>query len=247
MIVWLEKYYMYGVRTKQKVIPSIMFSQSYDLRCLFIKYLWATDGTIFISDENNITISYSSSSRALIDQLQYLLQSVGILSNIKENKRGAFTWYNLSVYSKYFQSIFLEEIGVAGSRKGKQVEQAIEVVKSKETRWTKYKLDTNGHIVYVPIKSLVNIGVNPVYDIEVERDHNFFANGLIVHNCIEQDADIIYFLHRPKPPELNAESVEMELICAKQRNGPVGLTKINYLTTITKFVDIAEEGYDRKS
>jgi len=66
-------------------------------------------------------------------------------------------------------------------------------------------------------------------------------------SSIEQDADIIYFLHRPKPPELNAESVEMELICAKQRNGPVGLTKINYLTTITKFVDIAEEGYDRKS
>jgi len=63
-------------------------------------------------------------------------------------------------------------------------------------------------------------------------------------SSIEQDADIIYFLHRPKPPELNAESVEMELICAKQRNGPVGLTKINYLTTITKFEDM-DQGYER--
>ena len=56
--------------------------------------------------------------------------------------------------------------------------------------------------------------------------------------ALEQDGDIIFFLHRPKPPELNAEIVEMELICAKQRNGPVGLTKINYLTTITKFEDV---------
>jgi replicative DNA helicase len=63
--------------------------------------------------------------------------------------------------------------------------------------------------------------------------------------ALEQDGDIIFFLHRPKPPELNAESVEMELICAKQRNGPVGLTKINYLTTITKFEDVEEGGYAR--
>jgi replicative DNA helicase len=62
-------------------------------------------------------------------------------------------------------------------------------------------------------------------------------------SSIEQDADIIFFLHRPKPPELNAENVEMELICAKQRNGPVGLTKINYLTTITKFEDVGGGDY----
>jgi replicative DNA helicase len=63
-------------------------------------------------------------------------------------------------------------------------------------------------------------------------------------SSIEQDADIIFFLHRPNPPELNAESVDMELICAKQRNGPVGLTKMNYLTTITKFEDVAEVRHD---
>ncbi|HLQ03994.1 MAG TPA: hypothetical protein VK114_04260 [Nitrososphaerales archaeon] len=32
-------------------------------------------------------------------------------------------------------------------------------------------------------RSIVPMGSEPVYDIEVERHHNFFANGQLVHNC----------------------------------------------------------------
>lgn len=39
---------------------------------------------------------------------------------------------------------------------------------------------------YIPIrvKSIEHIGYRNVYDIEVEDNHNYVANGLIVHNCI---------------------------------------------------------------
>jgi len=40
---------------------------------------------------------------------------------------------------------------------------------------------------FIPIKSIQNVGKKHVYDIEVERTHNFIANGMIVHNCA-QDA-----------------------------------------------------------
>ncbi len=33
------------------------------------------------------------------------------------------------------------------------------------------------------VRSIVPMGSEPVYDIEVERHHNFFANGQLVHNC----------------------------------------------------------------
>lgn len=33
------------------------------------------------------------------------------------------------------------------------------------------------------VKSLVKVGPLPVYDLEVEDDHSYFANGISVHNC----------------------------------------------------------------
>jgi replicative DNA helicase len=58
---------------------------------------------------------------------------------------------------------------------------------------------------------------------------------------IEQDADVVMFLHRDresdkKPSDReNAEKANTELIIAKQRNGPVGTIEIQFLPQFTKF------------
>lgn len=56
--------------------------------------------------------------------------------------------------------------------------------------------------------------------------------------AVEEDADVVFFLHREKEPDINAEVIETELICAKQRNGPVGTIKLNFYPALTKFEDI---------
>lgn len=33
------------------------------------------------------------------------------------------------------------------------------------------------------IKSITSVGVKNVFDLEVEKDHNYFANGILAHNC----------------------------------------------------------------
>jgi replicative DNA helicase len=53
----------------------------------------------------------------------------------------------------------------------------------------------------------------------------------------EQDGDTIFFLHREHEPELNSEIIETDLICAKQRNGPVGTIKLNFYPELVKFED----------
>ncbi len=57
---------------------------------------------------------------------------------------------------------------------------------------------------------------------------------------IEQDADVVIFLHRLRKGERDAEDnertdVETDLVVAKQRNGPVGALKIAFLPQYTKF------------
>ncbi|HBC41046.1 MAG TPA: DNA polymerase III, subunit gamma and tau, partial [Pseudanabaena sp.] len=39
------------------------------------------------------------------------------------------------------------------------------------------------HTSLEKVKSITVVGNEPVYDIEVEDNHNFVANGLLVHNC----------------------------------------------------------------
>lgn len=56
---------------------------------------------------------------------------------------------------------------------------------------------------------------------------------------IEQDADVVIFLHRERyndPSEQDIpRNVSTDLIVAKQRNGPVGTIKLSFVPTYTKF------------
>jgi replicative DNA helicase len=82
-------------------------------------------------------------------------------------------------------------------------------------------------------------GVEEVFDLTVPGNHNFVANGVVVHNSIEQDADLVMFLFRPeyyaaaeKRDELEGKS---ELIISKQRNGPTGVIELVFQKAYTRF------------
>ena len=55
--------------------------------------------------------------------------------------------------------------------------------------------------------------------------------------AIEQDADIVIFIHREIINDENADPTEAELIIAKHRNGETGLLKVNFEPTTTKFTE----------
>ena len=64
-------------------------------------------------------------------------------------------------------------------------------------------------------------GVEEVFDATVAGGHNFVANGIAVHNSIEQDADMVILLHREEAYERESPRAgEADLIVAKHRNGP---------------------------
>ena len=97
------------------------------------------------------------------------------------------------------------------------------------------------------------------YDLTVDTVHNFVANDIIVHNSIEQDADIVMFVYRDdvyreaaekeKEMKAKANSVEYqntfkskleeetELIIGKQRNGPTGTVNLIFQKRFTRFID----------
>lgn len=57
--------------------------------------------------------------------------------------------------------------------------------------------------------------------------------------AIEQDADVVMFLHRDHHPENQDDIIETRLILAKQRNGPVGVVKMAFVPRYARY-----ESYD---
>ena len=99
---------------------------------------------------------------------------------------------------------------------------------------------TTGEVCWDEIVQLAPDGIEETYDLTVEGLHNFVANDVIVHNSIEQDADLVFFIYRDE--YYNEESDQQglaEVILAKHRNGPTGSEKLSFLKRYAKFADLA--------
>lgn len=90
------------------------------------------------------------------------------------------------------------------------------------------------------IKSIEADGIEDVYDMTVPGSHNFVANGLVVHNSIEQDSDLVLFIYRDEVynPDTPQKGIA-EIHIAKHRNGPIGKVDLAFLDHYTKFANLA--------
>ncbi len=84
-------------------------------------------------------------------------------------------------------------------------------------------------------------GEEQVFDATVVGSHNFVANGIAVHNSIEQDADMVILLHREDAYEKESPRAgEADFIVAKHRNGPTDTITVAFQGHYSRFVDMAQ-------
>jgi replicative DNA helicase len=90
------------------------------------------------------------------------------------------------------------------------------------------------------IASVVSIGEQCVYDATVPGTSNFIANGIALHNSIEQDSDVVILLHREDAYERESPRAgEADFIVAKHRNGPTATVTVAFQGHYSRFVDMA--------
>ncbi|HEX9767242.1 MAG TPA: DnaB-like helicase C-terminal domain-containing protein, partial [Nitriliruptorales bacterium] len=98
------------------------------------------------------------------------------------------------------------------------------------------------------IVSIEPIGRQDVYDATVMRTHNFLAEGVVLHNSLEQDADLVGFIYRDEVyDEESPDRGIAELIISKHRNGPTGTVKLAFLNHLTKFANLAHGATTQRS
>ncbi|NWF60265.1 MAG: replicative DNA helicase [Fischerella sp.] len=94
------------------------------------------------------------------------------------------------------------------------------------------------------IVSIESCGEEEVFDLTVPGLHNFIANNIVVHNSIEQDADLVIMLYRDE--YYNHDTPDRgiaEINIAKHRNGPTGTVKLLFDPQFTKFKNLARPNY----
>ncbi len=80
---------------------------------------------------------------------------------------------------------------------------------------------------------------------EDTRDHRPRLSHLRESGAIEQDADVVMFVHREeyylRGEEQKEHEAQAEIIIAKQRNGPVGEVELRWEKKFTRFQNLAPE------
>ncbi|MCA1588581.1 MAG: replicative DNA helicase [Chloroflexi bacterium] len=295
---WLDGLGLYGRRSHEKLLPAELFAIPDAQVRVFLRHLWATDGSIAVGKSGLVRIYYASTSRRLIEDLQSLLLRLGIHSRIKQvPQNGHRPGFVLDIYGVTDQLRFLDEVGVHGAR-GLRAAEARQVLAGRRSNpnvdtiplevWRQVKLAMADHgvsgrelqaaagsayggstfyrhapsrqrlstvanvldspdlnelatsdLFWDEIAAIVPLGEEPVFDATVLGTHNFIADGVVAHNSIEQDADVVIFLYREGEQNTEAEVDLVKAKVAKHRNGPIGEVPLQFRKANTRFYTVA--------
>ncbi len=122
---WLDELGLFGLRSYEKFVPAEVFALPNDQVALFLRHLWATDGSVrWDAKTSQGRVYYASTSRQLIDGVMHLLLRMGVQGRItRTTKAGYRDCWHLTIDRAANQIAFLTKVGVHGAReiKGKEV------------------------------------------------------------------------------------------------------------------------------
>lgn len=85
------------------------------------------------------------------------------------------------------------------------------------------------------IRQIKLLNKEKVYDVTLHNYPNFLVHNSIVHNSIEQDADLILMLYKNIDEDVDNT---IDIVVAKHRNGPIGSFRLLFYAETCKFSNI---------
>lgn len=148
---WLDKLGLFGKRSYEKFVPKEVFALPNDQVALFLRHLWATDGSVRWDAKVGIgRIYYATTSRQLADDVTNLLLRVGVYGRIvRAPKAGYRDCWHVCIDRAENQTAFLTKVGVHGARG----ERAREVLTELGKRKRRSGSDTVPHEVWNAVRT----------------------------------------------------------------------------------------------
>ena len=102
-----------------------------------------------------------------------------------------------------------------------------------------YNLKLVSYFTFLQLNNIFPFGREIVYDCWLPLTNNFLADGYILHNSIEQDADLVLMIYREQYYENDDKNKNVaDITIAKHRNGPVGTINLFFDSSTASFGNI---------
>lgn len=242
-------------------VPSEVFSLPKEQIRLFLRAVFLDVQTVDSSVMVNLP-------RAVAEQVSLLLLRFGISTVFEDGSLSVAEHDDLVRFSFEIQEIEIPDAGVPMGR-NEQIWGQVGAVLSEPTRIAD-ALTSAGTRTSAPVLAQVASvldsaqldmlavndlfwdtvtaieyeGQEEVFDATVLGNHNFIANGITVHNSIEQDADMVILLHREDYYEKESTRAgEADVIVAKHRNGPTKTIAVAFQGHYSRFANMVHDSY----
>jgi replicative DNA helicase len=239
---WFRELGIAGLQSHEMLLPDALYAASDDEVRVFLRHLWAAGGCVFVpgpkAAESNPRVYYATASRALADGVVHLLGRLGIASRLSTvpERNLSRSQYRLTIAGVSDARRFCAEVGVHGARGA----AATAVLTQSHGDSDNSRALANDDVLWDQVVSVTALGPAPVYDATVKGTHNFIADGIVAHNSIEQDSDMVVLLHREDAYDRESTRPgEADLIVAKHRNGPTATITVAFQGHYSRFVDMA--------
>lgn len=114
---WLKDLGIFDQRSREKYLPSDVFRLAKPSLALFLRHLWATDGSITVAHSGRPRIYFSTASEYLVRDVAALLLRFGIVVRIRHvTHADSEGWFTADVSGVSQQKCFLSEIGSFGTQ-----------------------------------------------------------------------------------------------------------------------------------
>ena len=158
--------------------------------------LWSTDGCIDVFDGRKLRIIYTSVSRGLCEDIQHVLQRLGVVSNVrttsvlyKGERRPVSTVNVVSCESKrWFLALVKRGVVPVLRSKAPLHEAEAYIPASRQGDDSVRQPMPSVSVWWDRVESVEVQAAEQTYDLEVPGLHTFVVEGIVTHNTTSQDA-----------------------------------------------------------
>ena len=181
----------YGIIRNDKTPNVELERESSNFLIGYLRGLFDADGSMQGTQIKGGSVRLTQVNLEILEQVQRILLRLGINTTIYKNRRDA-GWYSLpdgkggmaDYYCKAVHELIISKVNIItfNDRVGFSVTE-------KQNKLSKfisnYKRKPNKDNFTVTVASIIEDGIEDVYDVTVDEVHRFDANGIVAHNCVE--------------------------------------------------------------
>jgi Fe-S cluster assembly protein SufB len=172
-----------GGTSHTKRVPDWVFGLPISQRLSFVAGLLDADG--YVRDHaTSKDVVFTSANSALLEAVKELLALSGVWSStvIPVSNRHPFDRDRIMRTYQLHLSGRFDLIPARSPRRSGRMHKRSFFHTYRSAAGTDFSAHTSEMLGFVKVEKIERLGVEPVYDIEVEGHHNFVAEGFVVHN-----------------------------------------------------------------